>query len=244
MEEVENISNKNFTIVLPAFNEEKTIVKTLEAAIATGASEIIVVDDGSNDDTVALLSPFLESHKQLRVISHSENQGCGVAKKTGIISSTNDIVLVCDSDIENINQDMMIKPVLPIFKKEADFVLASFESFGRVAEYLVKPLLSFLVPELAHLKQPISGMFALNRSYIDPEKMDSGYGMAGILLNAYFKGAKIKEADIGTMIHRHRSDEDKRDHARTACKCILRYCTDQGIIKVNPEIYENFKMKK
>lgn len=241
MGERENIPEKDFTIVLPAFNEEKTIVKTVEAAIAAGASEIIVVNDGSTDNTATLLTPFLKSYRQLRIISHSKNQGCGIAKKTGILSAINNIVLICDSDIENINEDMLIKLVTPLLKREADFVLASFENFGRVAEYLVKPLLSFLVPKLAHLKQPISGMFALYRSYIDPEKMDSGYGMAGILLNAYFKGAKISEVDIGTMIHRHRSDKDKRDHALTACKCILRYCAEQGIIKINSEVYKNLR---
>ena len=51
-------SKKNFTVILPAFNEEKTIVKTVEEALATEASEVIVVDDGSTDATASLLIPF------------------------------------------------------------------------------------------------------------------------------------------------------------------------------------------
>ncbi|HEV7423728.1 MAG TPA: glycosyltransferase family 2 protein, partial [Candidatus Paceibacterota bacterium] len=131
-----NQLNKKFTIILPAFNEEKTIVKTVEAALGTGASEILVIDDGSIDNTVFLLAPFLKSHPQLKVISHPKNQGCGAARKTGILAASNPIFMFFDSDIENISSEMMTRLISPVLRNEADFVMASFENFGRITEYL------------------------------------------------------------------------------------------------------------
>jgi hypothetical protein len=76
-------------------------------------------------------------------------------------------------------------------------------------------------------------MFAGYRSYLNPEKIIPGYSMAGTLLDVYFKKARISEVDIGVITHRHRPDDVKRDHARTACKCILTTLSEQGILKIN-----------
>ena len=135
---------------------------------------------------------------------------------------------------------MMIKLVTPILEGKADFVMASLENFGRVTEFLVRPLLSLLVPDLAYLKQPLSGMFAGYLPYLNPEHISPGYSMGGTLLDVYFKGARIREVDIGVITHRHRSDEAKRNHALTACKCILYALSEQGIIKMSPLVKKNF----
>ncbi|MEK7175214.1 MAG: glycosyltransferase family 2 protein [Patescibacteria group bacterium] len=222
--------DKNFTIILPTYNEEKTIVKTITQALLTSASEVIVVNDGSTDATVSLLLPIIKNNPRLKIISHLKNKGCGVARKNGIIAASNPILLFFDSDIENINSKMMNKLVKPILKNEADFVIASFENFGRITEYLIKPLFSEFVPNLAHLKQPISGMFAVRRSYLDYKKINPGHSMASILLNTYFKAARIKEVDIGLIIHKHRSDLAKCDQARTECNSIIKSLLENKVL--------------
>jgi len=84
------------SIIIPAYNEETGITGTLEKLIAGNYHkkyEIIVVDDGSTDNTKAVCETF-----PVRVISHTVNKGYGAALKTGIRKSTCDEVMFMDSD--------------------------------------------------------------------------------------------------------------------------------------------------
>lgn len=88
------------TIVMPAYNEEAGIQMSLQYLIDTlDASpmrdvEIIVVDDGSQDDTVALATAF----ERVRLVQHQHNQGYGAALKTGIRHATHDLICIIDAD--------------------------------------------------------------------------------------------------------------------------------------------------
>lgn len=82
------------TIIIPAFNEHEAIEGVVEGMIsAFPDAEIIVVDDGSTDDTAALAAGA-----GARVISHDRRFGYGSALKTGIRASSRDYVLFCDGD--------------------------------------------------------------------------------------------------------------------------------------------------
>ena len=89
------------TIVVPAFNEEKLIEASLRslAQLDYPYYEIIVVDDGSNDATVNVVSRTAQniSHTQIRIISQS-NSGKSSALNTGIMHAQGDIVVCIDSD--------------------------------------------------------------------------------------------------------------------------------------------------
>ena len=101
------------SIIVPVFNEEKTILQILEkvkkADIPT-VHEIIVVDDGSTDGT----REKLKSIKGVKIILHKKNQGKGAAVKTGIKAANGDYILVQDADLEyNPNQIKdLLKPIL------------------------------------------------------------------------------------------------------------------------------------
>ncbi|MEK6644161.1 MAG: glycosyltransferase family 2 protein [Planctomycetota bacterium] len=83
-----------FTLVIPAYNEARVIGAVLdELATAPGCREIIVVDDGSTDGTVAEAT-----RRGVRVLSHPYNRGYGAALKTGIQAVTTDYVITCDAD--------------------------------------------------------------------------------------------------------------------------------------------------
>ncbi len=89
---------KNISVIIPAFNEEQSIVSTVESVrqvlYSLGAeSEIIVVDDGSSDSTFELVSGTAA-----RVIRHSCNRGYGASLKTGIRVASNSIIAICDAD--------------------------------------------------------------------------------------------------------------------------------------------------
>lgn len=119
---------KKISIIIPVFNEGKyiaeTIKKVLKANILNLKREIIAVNDGSNDNTLNILSKASKINKKIIVINKKINQGKGQALKEGISKSTGDIVLVQDSDLEYDPTDypLLIKPFI---ENDADAVYGS-----------------------------------------------------------------------------------------------------------------------
>jgi glycosyltransferase involved in cell wall biosynthesis len=89
------------SVVVPAYNEERTIGQVLHKLARMGiASEILVVDDGSEDGTVALVRSLDGEVAGLRLLEQGVNRGKGAAVRAGIQASTGDIVVIQDADLE------------------------------------------------------------------------------------------------------------------------------------------------
>ena len=90
------------SVVIPAFNEHDRLGKTLQSVIAylkgqTFSWEIIVVDDGSTDDTAEIARAFASSHP-VHLIRYEENKGKGYALREGVKKATGEYVLTYDAD--------------------------------------------------------------------------------------------------------------------------------------------------
>ncbi len=97
---------KRLSILIPAYNEEKTIAETLRRVRAVPLDverEIIVIDDGSTDRTPEVLASL--EGPDLKVIRHSHNQGKGRAIRTGLQFATGDAILIQDADLEYFPED-------------------------------------------------------------------------------------------------------------------------------------------
>ncbi|HVP01136.1 MAG TPA: glycosyltransferase family 2 protein [Solirubrobacteraceae bacterium] len=89
------------SILVPAYGEAATIEQVLRRAAALDLdSEIIVVDDGSQDDTAQVVERVASELPQVRLIRHDRNRGKGAAVRTAIAASRGEIVLVQDADLE------------------------------------------------------------------------------------------------------------------------------------------------
>lgn len=93
----------SLTVVLPAYNEEQNIAKTLSDTLSLLSRlvrdyEIIVVNDGSKDRTAEQLKYIMAMSKSVRLVNHTVNQGYGAALVSGFEAATKELTMFMDSD--------------------------------------------------------------------------------------------------------------------------------------------------
>ncbi len=98
-------SSVTISLILPAWNESEVIESAIaeaDAALAPLAHdyEVIVVDDGSSDDTAALVRAVAQHNPAVRLIQHSPNQGYGAALRSGFAAARKDLVVFTDADCQ------------------------------------------------------------------------------------------------------------------------------------------------
>lgn len=91
-----------FTVVIPCYNEEAGIRKTIESIReclgSTTDYELLVVNDGSTDKSRLILDELLKTDFRLRVVHHEFNQGYGAALKKGIRRANTELIVITDAD--------------------------------------------------------------------------------------------------------------------------------------------------
>ena len=89
------------SVIIPTFNEEKTIEKTLDKVLKQKVvGEVIIVDDGSRDKTPNLLKENKSRDLRIKLIFHQKNLGKGAAVRTGLSQVSSNYVLIQDADLE------------------------------------------------------------------------------------------------------------------------------------------------
>ena len=117
------------SIIIPCFNEKKTIEKILARADQSLKKynilnyEILIVDDSSNDGTIEILKNLTKNDK-IKVYFHEVNLGKGAAIHTGLKYATGDITMIQDADLEYDPLDYE-KLLRPFFEANADIVYGS-----------------------------------------------------------------------------------------------------------------------
>lgn len=133
-----NARKPTLSVVIPILNEERTIGSIVEVIRTWGkANEIIVVDDGSKDNSLAALRHF-RSH--IRVITYGANRGKGYAMYRGVVESSGDMIMFFDGDVVGLTHKDLDAMLRPMMQNRADMTLGvarfwgagSFEPFNDI----------------------------------------------------------------------------------------------------------------
>ncbi|MBX9689599.1 MAG: glycosyltransferase family 2 protein [Candidatus Obscuribacterales bacterium] len=144
---------QKLSILIPIFNEEKTLVQVLEMVSKADSAglekELILVDDGSTDGTREILASLDTAKYSCRIYYHEKNQGKGAALRTAQSHASGDIIMIQDADLEY-SPDEYPALLKPILDGKADVVYGSRLSGGKItrafkfSHYLGNKFLSLL----------------------------------------------------------------------------------------------------
>ena len=116
------------SVIVPCYNEERTLARCIEKVLNIKddslSLEIIIVDDGSTDNSLDIARDLEVQHNELIVLEHQKNQGKGAALRTGFRRATGDFVCVQDADLEY-NPMELRSLLIPLINDDADVVLGS-----------------------------------------------------------------------------------------------------------------------
>ncbi len=165
------------SVIIPAFNEEKTIGGVVETARNNPfVDEVIVVNDASTDRT-----PIIAKKRGAKVINFNQNKGKGWAYYEGVKASEGDIIIFLDADLIGLEPNHITELIRPIIEGEAVTTCGIFEK-GR------------FLTDFSHKITPfLSGQRALTREVWENFSYDPNvrYGFE-IVLTEYFWSNKIK----------------------------------------------------
>lgn len=181
--------------IIPAYNEEKTINEVLDALQSSELiDEIIVVSDGSEDETVKVAG----SHNGVIVIDLLINRGKGGAVKAGLDHCNAETILIVDADLIGLTAEHVEALLSPVLNEEALMSVGLFEK-GRVATDIAQKMAPFL-----------SGQRALKRELLESiSDLDlSRFGLE-VALHRYVEENEIAVAEVQLPDLSHVMKEEK-----------------------------------
>ncbi len=139
------------SVLVPVYNEEKTVAEILARVLALGpvVKEVVVVDDGSKDDTAAVVRAFADGHPKVHFHQLPKNKGKTAAIKRALELATGEIIIIQDADLEYDPAEIP-EVIGPILAGQADVVYGSRFLVRKTARvlyfyhYLANCFLTFL----------------------------------------------------------------------------------------------------
>jgi glucosyl-3-phosphoglycerate synthase len=232
---------RTISVCIPARNEAATIAPIVQAihhdlVLQTGlVDEVIVLDHASTDDTAAIAQTagarVVRANDTLATFGPAIGKGDVLWRS--LAAARGDVIVWLDADLESFTSDYVTRLLGPLLLDEhVSMVRATYDRTlngqsaegGRVTELTARPALKLLFPELAHVRQPLGGEYAIRRDVAEAVPFEVDYGVEiGLLIDvaAQFGAKSIAQVDLGARIHRNRPLAELHDQAGEVLRAIL-----------------------
>jgi len=234
-------NGRTVSVSIPARNEASTIAPIVQAihrdlVAHTGlVDEIIVLDHASTDDTASIAqaagATVVSANDTLAEFGPAIGKGDVLWRS--LAAARGDVIVWLDADLESFTSDYVTRLLGPLLLDEqVSLVRATYDRTlngksaegGRVTELTARPALKLLFPELAHVRQPLGGEYAIRRAVAESVPFEVDYGVEiGLLIDvaAQFGSKSIAQVDLGARVHRNRPLAELHDQAGEVLRAIL-----------------------
>jgi len=194
---------KTISVVIPVYNEEENIEKSISTVIPVVSSifdefEIIIVEGGSTDGTLAKIERIIHENSQVKVVYQEKRDGLGNAIRLGFSNARNELIILMDCD--NPFDLKELEKALPLLQ-EADVVAGyRLKRYDTILRAIYSKTYNFLIRNIFSLRiKDVNFCFRMyKRSIFETIKIesDSAFFGAEILIKARNAGFRIKEIGI------------------------------------------------
>jgi glucosyl-3-phosphoglycerate synthase len=234
-------AGRTVSVCIPAHNEGSTVGSVVRAVVqpflawAGGnglVDEVIVLDDGSLDDTAEQAADAGAQVVPGRGGAEGAG-GKGQAMAAALEAARGDVVVFLDADVANTTPAFVTGMLGPLLLDDAIALVKGFYTRplhgdptggGRVTELVARPVLELLFPELSSVRQPLAGETAAHRGVFEKVGFADGYGVElGLLIDvaAHFGADALAQVDLGERIHRNRPLHELRPQAVDVLRAAL-----------------------
>jgi glucosyl-3-phosphoglycerate synthase len=231
-------AGRTVSVCIPARDEGSTVGSVVRAVVqpflaSAGGNglvdEVIVLDDGSTDDT----AEQAEDAGARVVRGHEPGGGKGQAMAAALAASTGDLVVFLDADVANTTPAFVTGMLGPLLFFDDVALVKGFYTRplhgeptggGRVTELVARPILELLFPDLSAVRQPLAGETAAQRRVFEKVGFADGYGVElGLLIDVarHLGASSLAQVDLGVRIHRNRPLDELRPQATDVLRAAL-----------------------
>ena len=244
------------SVVIPTLNEESTvgaIVKSIRRACTEESSlvdEIIVMDSGSSDATVAVAeaagATVYAAAEVAEEWGNHPGKGENLWKSQFVTNGT--ICVFVDADILNFHPGYISGLVGPLLENEEVHYVKAFyqrplqvdgepleQEGGRVSEILMRPLFSLFYPELCAFHQPLAGEYAVRRSLLEKLSFPTGYAVEAAHLIDVLSlcgMSAFAQCDLDSRLHRNRPLEELGAMSCTILHTVVKRAERDGLLRL------------
>lgn len=251
---------------LPTLNEAETIGNILQIMQRELVErhplldEIVVIDSGSEDDTVAIARSFgVPVHQHPEILpQYGSYRGKGEALWKSLHVLQGDLIAWCDTDIKNIHPRFVYGVLGPLLRQPRLQYVKGFyrrplklgatmqsTGGGRVTELTARPMLNLFYPELSGFLQPLSGEYAGRREALASVPFFTGYGVeTGLLIDllAQYGLGALSQVDLKQRIHRNQSLGALTKMAFTIIQVVVKRLEDRHRLQLLAEVNKSMKL--
>jgi glucosyl-3-phosphoglycerate synthase len=263
-----NLKNgQRVSVCIPTLDEAETITPIVSCIrrelmeICPLVDEILVIDSGSTDDTLALAQAAGATARLAADIAPEtgNHPGKGENLWKSLHAATSDIICYIDGDISNFHPGFVTGLVGPLLTdRSIDYVKAYYErplaqpgvpsttGGGRVSEILIRPLVSMFYPELTGILQPLAGEYAARRTTLESLAFPTGYGVEIAHLIDLARDGRLghlAQTDLVRRVHRNRGEDELGAMAFALLKVVLRRLHRDGKLTLAqplPDLYQTW----